>query len=545
MVGLLHVMDKLADIATVQTGDTNSVSYPRTWLRPANSDGGIVTFDFVPTSFPPSLPPSLHPFDAAVSCLTVATYVRDRREDDLAAARIQAVTAMGQEVPPRIKDSTCCINDLNRGNGWQQICPFEVEIPEKAYLKEAMYMNAIWSIKNSRVRKNKGISSREDASTHRGEPLLPLVSFVLSIVFTLSLAGCARSEAAFKLPDTEVLVAAPVQQDVPVHSEWVATLDGYVNAEIRPQVSGYIISQNYKEGSVVRKGQVLFEIDPRPFQAALDRAKGELAQAEAQLAKSTIDVERDTPLAAQKAVPKEKLDNEIQAKRAAEAAVESGKASVERAELDLGWTKVTSLVDGVAGITEVQMGNLVGPMVRLTSVSQVDPIKVYFPVSEQEYLRAKHVSSTGAPIDLLESSPELILADGTVYPHKGKVLLTDRQVDTNTGTIRLIAAFPNPGNILRPGQYGRVRIQTSFKKGALLVPQSAVKELQGGYQVAVVGADNKASIRNVKPGERVATWWVIDDGLKPGDQVVVEGVGKVKDGTPVVPKPAKIQAEER
>ena len=406
-------------------------------------------------------------------------------------------------------------------------------------------MKAIWSIKNSRIRMNKHTSSRGEASTRRGEQLFLLVPVVLSIAFTLSLAGCTKANAGFKLPDTEVLVAAPVQQDVPVHSEWVASLDGYVNAEIRPQVSGYIISQHYKEGAVVRKGQVLFEIDPRPFQAALDGAKGELAQAEAQLAKSANDVERDTPLAAQKAIPKEKLDNEIQAKRAAEAAVASGKAAVERAQLDLGWTKVTSPVDGVAGIAEVQMGNLVGPMARLTSVSQVDPIKVYFPVSEQEYLRAKHLSSTGQPMELFNASPELILADGTVYPQRGKVLLTDRQIDTNTGTIRMIAAFPNPGNILRPGQYGRVRIQTSFKKNALLVPQSAVKELQGGYQVALVSADHKAIIRSVKAGEKQGTMWVIDDGLKPDDQVVVEGVEKVKEGTPVVPKPAKIQGEGR
>lgn len=361
----------------------------------------------------------------------------------------------------------------------------------------------------------------------------------------LAVTGCGNAKAAFKLPDTEVLVAQPVKQDVPVHNEWVATLDGYVNAEIRAQVSGYIIRQDYKEGSVVRKGQVLFEIDPRPFQAALDGAKGALAQAEAQVSKSTIDVERDTPLAALKAVPKEKLDNEIQAKRAAEASVESAKAAVERAQLDLGWTKVTSLVDGVAGIAEIQMGNLVGPMVRLTSVSQVDPIKVYFPVSEQEYLRAKHVSSNGQPMNLFDSSPELVLADGTVYPHKGKVIMTDRQVDTNTGTIRMVAAFPNPGNVLRPGQYGRVRIQTSFKKDALLVPQSAVKELQGGYQVALVSADHKAIIRTVKVGEKQGTMWVIDDGLKADDQVVVEGVGKVNEGTPVVPKPTEIQAEAR
>ena len=358
-------------------------------------------------------------------------------------------------------------------------------------------------------------------------------------------AGCTKTSADITLPDPEVLVAHPVQQDVPVHREWVATLDGYVNADIRPQVSGYVISQNYKEGAAVRKGQVLFEIDPRPFQAALNRARAELAQAEASLGKSALDVERDTPLVAKKAVPKEKLDSEIQAKLAAAAAVESSKAAVERAELDLEWTKVTSLVDGVAGIAQVQIGNLVGPNSHLTSVSQVNPIKVYFPVSEQEYLRATRLSASGEPMNLFDSSPELILADGTAYPHKGRILWTDRQVESSTGTLRLVAAFPNPGNKLRPGQYGRVRIQTSIKKQALLVPQSAVKEIQGGYQVAVVGADNKASMRPVKAGEKFGTLWVIDAGLQPGDQVVVEGLDKVKDATPVVPKPARTQPEER
>jgi membrane fusion protein (multidrug efflux system) len=376
-----------------------------------------------------------------------------------------------------------------------------------------------------------------------GSQILAALACILLIFPSLALSGCSKAKAAIKLPDTEVLVATPVQRDVAVHSEWVATTDGYVNAEIRPQVSGYIIRQDYKEGAFVRKGEVLFEIDPRPFQAALDHTKADLAQAEAQLGKSKIDVERDTPLAEKRAIPKEKLDNEIQAKLAAEAEVEAGKASVERAELDLGWTKVTSLVDGVAGIAEVQMGNLVGPQVRLTSVSQVDPIKVYFPVSEQEYLRAHHLSANKQAMDLFDSAPELILSDGTVYPHKGRILLTDRQVDPNTGTIRIVAAFPNPGSVLRPGQYGRVRIQTSVNKGALLVPQSAVQDLQGGYQVAIVGTDNKVSIRSIKAGEKVGTMWVINEGLKPGDQVIVEGVGKVKDGTPVVPEPAKIQAE--
>jgi membrane fusion protein (multidrug efflux system) len=374
--------------------------------------------------------------------------------------------------------------------------------------------------------------------------MLAVAACSLSILPMLGLTGCARSShAAIRLPDTDVLVAAPVQRDVPVHSEWVATTDGYVNAEIRPQVSGYIIRQDYKEGAFVRKGEVLFEIDPRPFQAVLDHAKAELAQAEAQLGKSNIDVERDRPLAEKKAIPKEKLDNEIQAKLAAEAAVLGAKAAVERAELDLGWTKVTSLVDGVAGIAEVQMGNLVAPQVRLSTVSQVDPIKVYFLVSEQEYLRAKHVSTSGQAMDLFNSAPELILADGTVFPHKGKIIFTDRQVDPATGTIRLVASFSNPGNVLRPGQYGRVRIQTSMSKSALLVPQSAVQELQGGYQLAFVGADHKVNIRPVKVGEKIGAMWVINNGLNLCDQVIVEGVGKVKDGTPVVPKPANIQAE--
>ena len=406
-------------------------------------------------------------------------------------------------------------------------------------------MNTHQVLTHSRGRENRAAESKGHASCLIHDRRFALLACLLSMAPILGLNGCQQSRAAIKLPDTEVLVATPVQRDVPMQNEWVATTDGYVNAEIRPQVSGYIVKQDYKEGAFVHKGEVLFEIDPRPFQATLDRAKADLAQAEAQLGKSAIDVERDTPLAEKKAIPKEKLDNEIQAKLAAVAEVDACKATVERAELDLGWTKVTSLVDGVAGIAEVQMGNLVGPQVRLTSASQVDPIKVNFPISEQEYLRAKHLSSTGQPMDLFDNPPELILADGTVYPHKGKILLTDRQVDPNTGTIRIEAAFPNPGNILRPGQYGRVRIQTGIEKDALLIPQSAVKELQGSYQVALLGPDKKAVIRSVKAGQKVGKMWVIDDGLKADDQVIVEGIEKVTDGTPVVPKPAQIQAEER
>ncbi len=357
--------------------------------------------------------------------------------------------------------------------------------------------------------------------------------------------GCNKSQATTATPVPEVEVAMVETRDVPVYGEWVATLDGYVNAEIRPQVSGYIIRQNYKEGSLVHKGQALFEIDPRPFQATLDRAKGDLAQAQAQLGKATLDVERDTPLAEGKAIAKSQLDNEVQAKLGAQAAVESAKAAVEQAALNLEWTKVTSLVDGIAGIAQVQIGNLVGANSVLTSVSQVDPIKAFFPINEHEYLIAQskgNTTSSNHTIRFYGTSIELILTDGRIYPQKGRVLLADRQVDPGTGTIRIVAAFPNPGNILRPGQYGRVRVETSMKKGALLLPQSAVAQSQGSYQVAVVGSDHKVSMRTVKPGETVGTMWVIDEGLKPGEQVVVEGLQKLREGTLVTSKPAHLSA---
>jgi len=371
--------------------------------------------------------------------------------------------------------------------------------------------------------------------------------FVASLLLLLTITACGRGNvhAAGTPIAPEVSVAPVIQQDVPVFSEWVATMDGYVNAQIRPQVSGYIIKQEYKEGSLVRKGQVLFEIDPRPFKAALDRAKGDLAQAQAQLGKSILDVERDTPLAEARAIAKSQLDNEIQAKRGAQAAIESNKAAVEQAELNLEWTKVTSLVDGIAGIAQVQIGNLVGPNSVLTSVSQVDPIKAYFPISEHEYVLAQRSSAASGKhaIGFFGNSLELILTDGSIRPQKGKILLADRQVDSSTGTIRIVAAFPNPGNILRPGQYGRVRVETNIKNGALLVPQSAVEQSQGSYQVAVVGSDHKVSMRTVKPGETVGTMWVIDEGLKPGEQVVVEGLQQLKGGTTVTPKPAHLAAE--
>jgi RND family efflux transporter MFP subunit len=371
--------------------------------------------------------------------------------------------------------------------------------------------------------------------------------FILSAVLTVAMLGCGRTQAAGPPPPPEVRVAPVVQQDVPVYSEWVATLDGYVNAQVRPQVSGYIIKQSYKEGSLVRKGDILFEIDPRPFQAALDRAKGDLAQAQAQLGKSTLDVERDTPLAEARAIAKSQLDNEIQAKLGAQALIESDKAAVEQAELNLEWTKVTSLVDGIAGIAQIQIGNLVGSNSILTSVSQLEPIKAYFPISEREYVLVQKNSnaiSSNPAIGFFGNSLDLILTDGSVYAQKGKILLADRQVDPNTGTIRIVAAFPNPGNSLRPGQYGRVRVETGIRKSALLTPQSAVAQSQGNYQVAVVGSDRKVSMRTVKPGETVGTMWVIDDGLKPGEQVVVEGLQRVRDGTLVTPKPAQLSGKE-
>jgi membrane fusion protein (multidrug efflux system) len=373
-----------------------------------------------------------------------------------------------------------------------------------------------------------------------------LPTVILLVALAIFASSCNRGRAATATATPEVEVATVEQRDVPVFSEWVATLDGYVNAQIRPQVSGYIIKQDYVEGSVVRKGQVLFEIDPRPFSAALDHAKGDLAQSQAQLGKSTLDVERDTPLAEAKAIAQSQLDNEVQAKLGAQAAIESGRATVEQAELNLEWTKVTSLVDGIAGIAQVQIGNLVGPTSVLTSVSQVEPIKAYFPISEREYVlvqKERDATPSKHAIRFFGSSLDLILTDGSIYPQKGKILLADRQVDPNTGTIRIVAAFPNPGNVLRPGQYGRVRVETDMKKGALLLPQSAVAQSQGSYQVAVVGSDHKVSMRAVKPGATVGTMWVIDEGLKPGEQVAAEGPQKLKEGALVTPKPVHLSGE--
>lgn len=371
-------------------------------------------------------------------------------------------------------------------------------------------------------------------------------TLLAGVLFAVSaLSGCSKPAAAPGVaPDVKVAVVE--QRDVPIISEWVATLDGYVNAQIQPQVSGYIIQQNYKEGAPVRKGAVLFEIDPRPFQAVLDQAKAQLAQAQAQLGKTKLDVDRDTPLAKERAIAQSQLDNDIQANLAADAAVQSAKAQVEQAQLNLGFTHVTSLVDGIAGIAQVQIGNLVSPLTVLTSVSQVNPIKAFFPISEQEYLRLAEKINSQSHLEVPKDAPilDLILADGTVYPQKGHILYTDRQVDIATGSIRIASAFPNAKNILRPGQFGRVRASTYTRTGALLVPQRAVIEIQGTYQLAVVGGDNKVNVRIVKVGERVGTQWIIDSGVKSGEMVIVEGVQKVREGSSVKPTVLAAKAGE-
>ncbi|HKF44438.1 MAG TPA: efflux RND transporter periplasmic adaptor subunit [Thermoanaerobaculia bacterium] len=359
-----------------------------------------------------------------------------------------------------------------------------------------------------------------------------------------ALEGCGGKKAAPAPPPPAVVVATVMKQDTPIYGEWVATLDGFVNAQIQPRVAGYVINQNYTEGSVVKKGDVLFEIDPRPFKAALDQAKAQLAQSEAQLGKANLDVERDTPLAEARAIAKSQLDTEIQAKLGAQAQVLAARANVEQAQLNLEFTKVASLVTGIAGIARVQIGNLVSPTSVLTSVSQVDPIKAYITVSEQEFLDFHRRFPTEESVqEARRHIPlQLILTDGTVYDQTGRISFADREVNPATGAIRIAGIFPNPNYLLRPGGYGRVRLSPRTQLGALLVPQRAVTELQGAHQVAVVGDGNKVSIRQVTVGDRVGKMWIITEGLKPGERVVVEGLLKVREGIVVNPVPAPAES---
>jgi membrane fusion protein (multidrug efflux system) len=362
----------------------------------------------------------------------------------------------------------------------------------------------------------------------KGRPMdmLKFPSFILAISFLLFSAGCQNRQALPPPPVANVEVTMVTQQDVPLYSEWVTTLDGYVNANIQPQVSGYLVAQIYKEGFFVHKGDVLFKIDPRPFKVALEKAQGELAQA--QLGKSTEDVDRDTPLAQVKAIAQSQLDDDIQAKLSAQAAEASARADVDQAQLNLDFTEVKSLIGGIAGIAKGQIGDLVGPNTLLTTVSQLDPIKAYVSMTESEYFRYTHASSQD------DLAPTLTLGNGETYPSKGDFIFADRQIDIGTGTILVAVSFPNPGNVLRPGQFGRVRAAMSIKKNALLVPQRAVMEIQGSDQVAVVGDDNKVSIKSVKVGETIGSRWVIDEGLQPGERVV-EGIQNIKDGVVVNP----------
>jgi membrane fusion protein (multidrug efflux system) len=335
------------------------------------------------------------------------------------------------------------------------------------------------------------------------------------------------------------MVAEVIQKDVPVYREWVASTDGLVNATILAQVEGYLIKQNYQEGDFVKKGTLLFEIDPRPFQATVDEAKAALAKQQAVLKTAQANLNRILPLAAANAVSQKDKDDAIGETDSAEAQVMAAQAQVRKAELDLGFTKIASPIDGIAGAAKAQIGDLVGtPQSReLTTVSTVNPIKVYVPISEREYLEAVEKSKQNQKATAEKMTFELILADGSTWPEKGTFSFADRQVDPQTGTIRVAILFPNPNNILRPGQFAKVRALMGTEKNALLVPQRAVSELQGSYQVAVVDADNTVKIRNVKVGERYDDLWVIHEGLKPGDRVVAEGTQKVGDGVKVTPKP--------
>ncbi len=398
-----------------------------------------------------------------------------------------------------------------------------------------------------------------------GARLILAIAPLLAIILT---ASCEKKAPA-PTPPVEVGVDSVRQQDVPVTGDWVATLDGYENAQIQPQVSGYVIRQTYREGSLVHKGQVLFEIDPRPFRASLDQAKGQLAvavaglaqaqgqlgQSEAQAVLADINVNRDTPLAKAHAIAQSQLDTDTQTQatsratiktqqagiKSAQANIQSAQAAVQSAEINLNFTRVLSLIDGIAGIATVQIGNFVTSTSVLTTVSQVNPIKAYFPISEQEYMHVVSSLQGKKGDDWLKRSASvpltLTLADGAVYSKRGRIRFTDRQVDNQTGAIRIVGAFENPGNILRPGQYGRISAVTNVRKNALLVPQRAVTQLQDKYEVSVVDGDNKVNIHTVSVGERYQSMWVVLSGLTLQDRIITEGNGKVHGGALVTPKP--------
>ena len=390
-------------------------------------------------------------------------------------------------------------------------------------------------------------SRRIDRVTGEAIPVVerdPLKVVLAAAAVLLVFSSCSRSAPPPPPAPPDVVVADVIQKDVPIYAEWVGTTEGNVTAQIRARVQGYLQKRSYDEGTLVHEGDLLFVIDPRPYQSALDQAKGELGRADAAATKAQQDVTRFTPLAAEKAISQQELDNAIQASRAGKAAVDSARAAVEKARLNLDWTQVKSPIDGIAGIAIAQVGDLVSESTLLTTVSQVDPIKVSFPISEQEYLKF----ADRIDLSMRKEYPatlELVLADGSVYPEKGRASVANREVDVKTGTMMIVALFPNSRNLVRPGQYAKVRATTETRQGALLVPQRAVQELQGSHQVAVVGADNKVAMRTVKAGARLGDLWVINEGLKPGERIVVEGLQKVREGATVNPKPAEPAASAK
>jgi len=351
--------------------------------------------------------------------------------------------------------------------------------------------------------------------------------------------GCSRKPAQTAPPPPEVLVTTVKPQDVPRVLERVATLDGFINANINAQVQGYIVSRDYQEGSVVKKGDLLFQIDPRPFEAALAQAKGTLARDKANQMKTDADEKRAVDLFNKKVISAQERDTAIAAAGSNRANVEADEAAVKQAEINLGYTKITAPIDGVVGFANNQVGDLVGPSTGpLTTMSQIDPIKAVVTAGEGPFTDfvSRHPDATERQAYIKTLNFELILGNGEVYPKKGTFYALDRNLDTKTGSIRYYVTFPNPGNILRPGQFGKVRFVADIKKGAMVIPQEAVNELQGSYQVAVVGNDNKVSIRPVKMGERIGAMWEVTEGLKPGDRVVVQGGQKVREGAPVTAK---------
>ncbi len=390
------------------------------------------------------------------------------------------------------------------------------------------------------LRRNHGILSTSILAISRKRRMCtyslgPLQLLSTSLLLLATLAGCSSQEEKPAPPPPGVTVTPVVQKDVDIKQEWVGNMLGNIDANIRPKVDGFLLSQDYTEGSFVDKGQPMFKLDPRQAQAAVEQAQGKLEHARAALGQAQIDVKRYTPLVAQKAVSQAELDKALSMERAAKAEVEANQATVDNAKLNLGWTTVTSPISGVAGVSNVGIGDLMTPTTLMTTVSSVNPIYVDFSIAEQDYMRfvREKLGQTAG------RSLQLILGDGTTFPQRGRALLVNREVDTRTGTILVRAEFPNPGNVLRPGQYARIRAITEVRKGALVVPQQAVLELQGIYQVGVVGADNKVTIKTVKLGPQLADVWLVESGLQAGDSVVVDGLQRIKSGMTVAPTPFK------